>query len=319
MFIAIISGTIYFTLFQLEVKFEDSKKIEESLAQTEEESYMESVQYYKISEVGKEVELNSFYLKMKGDDYMEFNFPEGMYYSKDNRTFKYRAFTAEFDRVENFINLNGDVVVETLDSVISAAVANYDIAKEKVSLEGNVISTTTDRANGDSIIIRSAKVLGYPKENRLRYNGNVIGEVKRKRVFEGGVDFKSKELNLDLEQGQIDLTGDVYFKKQQVTATSLRGKIFLENYNKKLKYYALYDDVKIVEKLPPSAGVEERKAFAENLEGHVREKKLVLSGSPKVIQGDNVILGNLITLFEKTQVVEVDDATTNVNFDSVDQ
>lgn len=317
LFTSLVGGTIYLAMFKLQVEFEDSQKIKDQLAQTEEESYMETVQYFKLTEKGPEVELNAFNLRMRGDDEMQFNLPEGVYFSSDNRTFKYRASTAEFKRDINTVRLDGDVVVETLDSIIAAGNAIYDVNNEKVSLEGNVVSKTLDRKNGDSVLIKSSSAVGFPQRNQLSYKGNVKGEVKRKRVFEEGVNFSSDSLNLDLNQSQIDLIGNVFFKKQEVKATSLRGQIFLQNYNKKLKYYSLFDDVKIVEKLPPSAGVSERKAYAETLEGHVREKKIVLSGSPKVIQGENIIQGNLITLFEKTQVVEVDDAATNFKFEKL--
>ncbi len=316
-FILGVAGVLYLALFELQVKFEDSQKIEDALAQSNEVSHMEDVQYYKLGENGPELELNAFYLKMQGKNKMEFNLPDGIYYSSQDRTLKYRAASANYSGKKNIIEMIGDVQVETLDSVIKSKNAVYDIGKERVDLDGNVISKTFDRVNGDSVVITSSEAVGFPKENRLAYKGQVRGEVKRKRVFEGGVSFGSEELKMDLNQSQIDLIGDVVFEKQQVKATSRRGQIFLQNYNKKLKYYALFDDVKVVEKLPPSAGVDERKAFSEVLEGHVREKKLVLSGSPKVIQGENIIQGNLITLFEKTQVVEVDDAATNLKFEKI--
>ena len=100
-------------------------------------------------------------------------------------------------------------------------------------------------------------------------------------------------------------------------ANAIRGEIFLENYNKKLKYYALYDDVKVVEKIPVIKKGEsrktfiERRAYAEKLEGFVKEGKIVLTGYPKVLQENDVIKGNVITLLKSNEVIEVDDSSSS--------
>src|SRR5690606_7602443 len=109
--------------------------------------------------------------------------------------------------------------------------------------------------------------------------------------------------------------GNVELRKQEVTAQSKRGEIFLENYNKKLKYYVLYDDVKVSEKVkvPSPSGPRSyvRRALSEKLEGIVAEDKVILTGYPRVFQEKDVIKGNRIILRENNEVVEVDDANTN--------
>ena len=47
----------------------------------------------------------------------------------------------------------------------------------------------------------------------------------------------------------VSLNDKVTLKKQPFMATSHRGEIYLENYNKKLKYFVLNDDVKLEEKV----------------------------------------------------------------------
>ncbi|OFZ68803.1 MAG: hypothetical protein A2451_14970 [Bdellovibrionales bacterium RIFOXYC2_FULL_39_8] len=110
----------------------------------------------------------------------------------------------------------------------------------------------------------------------------------------------------------INLDGDVYLKKQEVEAWGRRGEIFLENYNKKLKYFVLYDDIKLEETLTVGKDtLLTRKAFGEKLEGIMSEGLLFLTGYPRVFQGKDVIKGNRIILRQNNQIVEVDDANTN--------
>ena len=74
--------------------------------------------------------------------------------------------------------------------------------------------------------------------------------------------------------------------KQDLTAKSLKGQIFLENYNKKLKYFVLSDDVVVNEKVMLGRELMERRALAEKLEGFM-SKNLLILGNPRVIQQDD--------------------------------
>ena len=68
-------------------------------------------------------------------------------------------------------------------------------------------------------------------------------------------------------------------KKELLTSKSLKGEIFLENHNKKLKYFVLYDDIKLTEKIRSSGGVMiDREAYAQKLEGIASEDKIILTG-----------------------------------------
>ena len=90
------------------------------------------------------------------------------------------------------------------------------------------------------------------------------------------------------------------------------AEIFLENFNKKLKYYALYDDVRLEEKLRLDSGVyQTRRAFAEKLEAHQGTGKLILTGAPRVEQGSDIIKGYQITLRQAVEMIEVDDSQSS--------
>ena len=139
-------------------------------------------------------------------------------------------------------------------------------------------------------------------------------------VYEEGIDFSSQELMAMMKKSVVELKGDVFLKKQQLNARSLRAEIFLENYNQKLKYYALSDDVKVVEKVAIGDGkFITRKAFAEKLEGYAQEKKIILTGYPKVYQQEDIIKGNKITMIENNEVIEVDDSSSSFNIKEDDK
>jgi len=111
------------------------------------------------------------------------------------------------------------------------------------------------------------------------------------------------------------MKGNVTFKKGNLAASSNLGTVFLENYNKRLKYYSLSDDVRLQETLSINGKPMVRKAFAEKLEGIISEQKIILTGLPKVFQERDVIKGNRITIREKIETVEVDDANTNITLE----
>jgi lipopolysaccharide export system protein LptA len=111
---------------------------------------------------------------------------------------------------------------------------------------------------------------------------------------------------------EMRLRQDVYLKRGDMQVTSEKGEVFLENKNKKLKYFVLNDDVKVTEKLVDATGKPiTRKAFAERMEGF-GEDRLVLSGAPRVEQGKDVVKGYRITLREKMEFLEVEDAMSDL-------
>jgi lipopolysaccharide export system protein LptA len=101
-------------------------------------------------------------------------------------------------------------------------------------------------------------------------------------------------------------------KRNKFDMLAGKAELFLENYNKSLKYYSLYDDIRLQERLKLKDGTEiVRKAFADKIEGYNHERKLVLTGSPRVIQGSDVIKGYKVTLRENLEMVEVDDSASS--------
>src|SRR5690606_20122020 len=91
-----------------------------------------------------------------------------------------------------------------------------------------------------------------------------------------------------------------------------KAELFFQNYNKSLKYFVINDDVKVTETLNTPQGVVQRRSFSESLEGFGSEKKMILSGAPRVEQGKDVIKGYRITIRENAELIEVDDAMSDV-------
>ena len=73
-----------------------------------------------------------------------------------------------------------------------------------------------------------------------------------------------------------------------------------------------YDDIKLVEQLNTSEGNSQtRRAYSEKLEGYMSQGKIVLTGAPRVEQGDDLIKGYQITLRENVELVEVEEAQSS--------
>ena len=212
---------------------------------------------------------------------------------------------------ENLI-LEEDVEFTKPDSIIVGDRLNYMFPIDFVLATGNVMTNSWDLKTKDNVIVHSEELRAYPKAGRSEYRGNVVGKLKRKRPYEDGVDFWTDQLFANRDDSKLTLIGNVKLIKQGLTALSREGEIFMDNYNKKLKYYTLIDDVKLTEKVKLEDGSSFiRTAVAEKLDGLVAEEKNILTGFPKVFQQGDVITGNRITIRENNQVVEVDDANTD--------
>lgn len=280
----------------------------------DENNYMYQLRHF-ITE-GQQKKLSLLADKMSftpGAKQYHLDVPNGVTYGDEEQTYFFKSKKGFFDLTKNFLSLEEEVVLIDQANKIEANKIDYDVKAQIVTAEGDVFSKTVSDKTKDSVELKSKKLVYYPEKKISEYSGEVRGLIIRPREYEGRVHVKSETLVADLLNNKINLLDNVYIKKQQVTGTSRRGEIFLENFNKKLKYYALYDDVKIEETLKSKDGkVITRKAFSEKLEGIVHEQKILLTGDPRVIQGDNLITGNEITIYEKTEVIKVDDSTSNL-------
>lgn len=279
------------------------------------ESFFKTVEYYFVKEFKKSLQLNAKELSIDNSTGRTlFLAPRGSAFTSKGEEIHYKGKTGVLKSGKEQLLLEGSVSMKLESSSFESDKLEYTMLTDKLVSIGNVRSYSKSQRTGDEIEIFSNHSVSYPKSEKSRYMGNVRGEIIRKRAYEDNIFFKSKSLDMDLSIHKIYLKENVLIKKQLFEATSYRGEIFLQNYNKRLKYFVLNDDVKVVETVKLSGSEQfTRRAFAEKLEGIVSEGKVVLTGSPKVYQFKDVIKGNKIVLRENNEVVEVDDA--NSRFD----
>lgn len=288
----------------------------EAVARTQ-ESYFSDVFYHFLEGEKARLFLESSEMTLIGEkaDRIFMTRPSGLVYSPSGDAYKYSALGGRVEQGQSMLYLEGEVGVIGDRSEWFSNTARYFMDSDILVGLGAVETTTKSESTGDTIKVSAQSVEARPKLQQSNYSGEVNGKITRARAYEPPINFGSDQLYLDVIAGQANLLGNVVIKKQAVTAQSKRGEIFLENYNKKLKYYVLYDDVKVSEKVtltgPTGLRRFTRRALSERLEGIMAEDKVILTGYPKVFQEKDVIKGNRIILRENNEVVEVDDANTN--------
>lgn len=285
------------------------------------ESYFKIIDYYLINKTKPFLQLESTHLTLsKQNTFVLALNPNGVIYRRDEKDVEeepvfFNSKSSQIYTNSKELFLNDDVQVK---------VGNADLKAEKVSIfnggkhleaAGSVKTHNTDLKTNDQILINSDFAIYRPKEQFFEYQRNVKGSVQRVRQYEESVSFTTDLLTLSALQSKVEMKGNVTFKKGKLEAASNLGTVYLENYNKKLKYYSLSDDVRLQETLSVNGKPLVRKAFAEKLEGLISEKKIILTGLPKVFQQKDVIKGNRITIRENIETVEVDDANTNITLE----
>lgn len=281
-------------------------------SQVDDDSYFKIVRYFVIENETRKLDLKASELVLHGQkNQTTFFNPVGFAYTQKQEAVEYSAGRGLLQSESKELSLWDDVSLTSGANKVFAQEMFYQIENDYVVSRREVKTQSQDELTGDRISISADEMDGRPRSGQSNYKGNVQGVVKRRRAYEPPVNFSADQLRMDLQAHKVELQGNVSFEKQELTATSLNGEIFLENYNKKLKYFALYDDVKVVEKVLLGRDLIERRAFAERLEGFMSENLVVLTGYPKVFQQQDVIKGNRIILRENNEVVEVEDANTN--------
>lgn len=193
--------------------------------------------------------------------------------------------------------------------------AMYIIEDSFFHVKGNVKAYLFLEQNKDEIFINANEALSYNTQTKqtIEFIKDVRGKIIRSNPLEEGIQFRSQYALNDALTSKIDLKEEVRIKKGELVAKGQYCEIFLENYNKRIRYYILKNDVKVLEKViskKNNGTVFQRYAVCEKLEGIMSEKKMILTGYPKVIQGKDIIKGNIITLYENNEVVEVDDSNS---------
>ncbi len=275
---------------------------------------IEDLDYFHVKDELPLMSLSATKMRSQGQEQAEFDFPVGIYNQQSrNTTLKYQANSGVYRKLKDSLLLEGDVKASSEEADYEADRVRYSFKKDLIQANGHVKFKGRDLKTGDQLKINSDRMKARPKLKQSEFIGSVTGVLERKRRYEGDMNFTSRELFFDGIQSLAHLEGDVFMKRDNYRITAGKADIYLENFNKSLKYFVLNDDVKMTETLNnPQTGVMERKAFAERLEGFGREEKMILSGAPRVEQGSDVIKGYRITVRENTDLIEVDDAMSDV-------
>ncbi len=277
------------------------------------ESYMKNINFYRYKLGSKNIHLNSEEVvnnQITGQ--LITKNPNGVVVEDNTDPMYYSGDSGFFNKSIGQLNINGNVEIRTGDTIANSQRLIYRQSVDIVDLYGDVKTVNNNNKKLYRLVVNSDKAKYRKKIGILNYVGNVNGQIRRRRKYEAPVFFKSNRLDFFENEMRGDLLGEVEIKKLDTLATSRRGELFLENYNKKLKYFALYDDVVVKQDVSPIDGTPfVRTAFSEKLEGYPSEGLIVLLGYPKVNQKQDVIKGNIIILRDNNETIEVDNANSN--------
>jgi lipopolysaccharide transport protein LptA len=281
------------------------------------------VHYFKTIGNTPSFELISSLLSITENSLLEFKSPRGVLVS-DGREINYTAESGKINQLNDSLFLRGKVELLDDKTVYRSDELNYDGLNDQLFARGNVDASLVNRNAKNRIVSRihltSDELESFIKKRILKLRGDVVGRIKRSKAYEGSMKFKAQEVEINSSKSLVSLRNSVEIRRNNYYLRAGNAQIFLDNFNKKLKYYTLYDDVKLEEKLKLQNGQKQlRRAFAEKLVAHQRSGKLILSGAPRVEQGDDIIKGYQITLRENVELVEVDDAKSSFSLKRKDK
>ena len=315
--IIIIVGYVIFNLFILFNAFRQ-ERLEQSQvitpgAMAPEFTEVQNLNYFHLKEGAPQLSLQAESMRSQGEERAEFTKPLGVYEQfQNNKTLNYQANAGIYSKDKSLLIMSGDVNLKTSESNYQAQKIKYYFNKDLLYGSGGVIFDGMDLKTKDQLHINAESMKANPQNQFALFKGEVQGSIERKKKYEGKMTFSSQQLQVEGLKSHVQLEGDVKMKRDSFLITAGKGDLFLENYNKSLKYFVFNDDVKISEKLTANTGPIERKAYAERLEGFGNDGRMVLSGAPRVEQGKDVVKGYRITLRENMEFIEVDDAMSDM-------
>ncbi len=290
---------------------ESEKVFKKQVRKKAEKSFFKKIDYYKIESNRPYLSLNAISLDITNQQYMEFHAPKGLVYVGEEQT-KFKASSGIFESNRNHLSLESDVSIVSDKYQYESNNLFVDGDNSILVGQGPVKARLKDDISGDTLVLNGGGLRSYVELGKTDMFGGVDGKLHRKRKYEGGLDFKSEKISFDNTKSELILDKDVKIHRNNYRLSAGRGEVLLENFNKKLKYYTLYDDVKLIELVKLNTGEKQtRRAYAEKLEAFQSKGEVVLTGAPRVEQGNDVIKGYQIILRENVELVEIDDSQTS--------
>lgn len=234
---------------------------------------------------------------------------------QNGEKFSFEAQIGDYYPERQEIKLREDVVLNYKEFRLESKFGNYNLGTEVFKGRGDVKSFSFNKETSDEIEVYSDEVKAFVRKNSAQYLGNVRGVITKKKKYLGTVEMSAQSLDLDLNTNKAYLERDVLVKREGMQVKANKSEILLENFNKKLKYYEFTGDVVVKQKVsPPGAEPFERTSYSEKLVGHVLEKKVILTGAPRVMSKDDIIRGSKIILRDNASIVEVIDSASRLKY-----
>jgi lipopolysaccharide export system protein LptA len=304
--------TVFVILMAQNVKKNKESYTDYLDVEIDDESIFKNMTYYSLDENRKNLNLNADHLKIINEKSFYFENTIGSFFDKENKETKFETSSGRYESEKEVLSFNEGVELVTEDADYSADKLILDQKNKKLNAIGNVKTHIKDLKTDDELEIKSDSMNSDLAREITFFKGSVEGELKRKRRYEGGFTFSSAEMQLNQPESLIKLDKGSKLHRNNYDVEAQKAEIFLENYNKRLKYYVLYDDIKFVEKLELKSGeTKTRKAYAEKMEGFIAQAKIILTGAPRVEQDGDLLKGYQITLRENVEFVEVDDSQSS--------
>ena len=253
---------------------------------------------------GKNFDLNSKKIIQEHDSKkVLLSNPSGIVIQGRNQI-QYEGDAGQIELNKKLVSVRDNVKVSHHKGVTYCREIQVDQAKKKIDLLDKV-QTTQYLKDGRTLFINSEKAQLFTHQKMGRYFEGVEGKISGGDSKINDIYFEAEEISFDGARRVLDLVENVGLKHGKLEFSSLRGKVFLKNFNRGVKYYSLSDDVRMNDEILIEEKVVSRKAFGENVKGFVDRKEVEFTGFPKVIQGDEVIRGNKILLMENSDIVEI--------------
>lgn len=278
---------------------------------------VEVLQFYSLKENNPNLYTDAYYLEIKNKfSLFDFINPKGYFIGNKGETDQthFSSQRLNFNKQKNIANFKGDVALKKEPLTVDCQQGTYWTDTEIFACKDRVKVFALQAKTRDELTINSDEVKAFFVGKYSLHKGNVFGVIKRPLMHEPPTDFSSNDLSFYFDQGQANLENNVHVTHGEYDIKSRKGEILIENYNKKLKYFAFDDDVVVEQKSRRIPGGK-RVAYAEKMEGVRSEGTVVLTGAPRVVQGKDVIKGNKITLRQGAGLIEVDDAASNMIYE----
>ena len=275
---------------------------------------IKGLSYFNLKRQQPVLSLTAQEMESVDNDFASFVRPHGSYFRNDQKDpINYQAENAEYDAKKQVLELLRQAKMDFGKSHYEADKITYMMKDNIVIGLGDVVVDAYLEKTKEKVHLESGWMKAWPEIKKSIFNPRVTGHLESLKKTNPTIFFESNELTLNSLESHIELLENVKMKKGEVNLSSRKADIFMENQNKKLKYFVLSDDVKMVEKFIAKNGEPiERRAFGQRIEGFGYDGSIHLSGAPRVEQGRDLLKGYKIILREKLEFIEVEDAMSDV-------